>query len=82
MQICESCCFVGYPETKAAGGGFGCFVEGLLWLFFIIPGLIYTVWRMSTIKKVCPKCGSHMIPLDSPRGRRLQMQLGISPDAR
>lgn len=75
-MICESCGYVGSPETKAAGGGFGCLVEVILWLLFIIPGIIYTVWRLSTIKKVCPKCGGHMIPLDSPRGRKLRDQLG------
>jgi len=79
-QICVECGFVGSPETKAAGGGFGCLVEGILWLFFIIPGLIYTVWRASTVKKVCPECGGHMIPIDSPRGRRLAEQFPETDD--
>ena len=42
---------------------------------FIIPVMIYSCWRMSGSKKGC-KCGfDNMIPLDSPRGIKLQAEL-------
>ena len=52
--VCTQCGYVGEP--KGAIGGNGC-IEVLLWFFFIIPGLIYSIWRSSSRYKVCPKCG-------------------------
>jgi hypothetical protein len=46
----------------------GSFVmELFLWLCFLIPGLIYSIWRSVGVEAVCPICGApHMIPLNSP----------------
>jgi predicted RNA-binding Zn-ribbon protein involved in translation (DUF1610 family) len=52
--ICPNCGYEGKPKTKVEGA---MFVEFLLLLFFIIPGLIYSAWRSSTKHYVCPKCG-------------------------
>jgi len=27
-----------------------------LWLLFMFPGLVYSIWRFSTKKWVCPEC--------------------------
>lgn len=48
------------------------FIEIILWLCFIIPGLIYTIWRLSSRHKVCKICDSRkLIPVNSPAGRDL-----------
>jgi hypothetical protein len=45
-------------------------IELLLWLCFIIPGLIYTLWRANSKYQVCPSCGSAgLIPVTSPRAQ-------------
>lgn len=32
-------------------------LELFLWFLFIIPGLIYSIWRISNKKLVCEECG-------------------------
>lgn len=67
--ICTMCGHVGRPKTITRGSFF---IEIVLWLFFIIPGLIYTIWRLTTKGKTCPTCGnSSMIPLNTPKGLEL-----------
>src|ERR1700730_8159173 len=54
--------------------------ELLLWLFFLLPGLIYSIWRHSTVAQVCSRCESpNVIPLDNPVARNL---LANQPKAR
>ena len=65
----KECGHVGKPK-KVIKGSF--FIELILWFLMIIPGLIYTLWRLSTKNKVCPKCEhDSMIPGDSPIGEKL-----------
>jgi ribosomal protein S27AE len=67
--VCTTCGYVG-KRKKVAKGSF--LLELFLWLFFILPGVIYSVYRLSTKQKVCPKCGNAtMIPTDTPAGRKL-----------
>ena len=48
------------------------FIEIILWLCFLIPGLIYTIWRLTTRHKACRACGSaELVPTDSPAGKAL-----------
>lgn len=65
QRFCTNCQKVGYPETRTSGSHL---ISILLWMLFCFPGLIYTLWRLSTVREVCPHCGApNMIPLDSPR---------------
>ncbi len=70
MIICERC---GKTADKAVAKTQGSLLlELLLWLFFILPGVIYTIWRRSG-KPGCPHCGSEqVVPLESPKGRELE----------
>lgn len=43
--VCLECHTPGRPKTVVGGSAL---VEIALWLFFIIPGLIYTLWRSSS----------------------------------
>ncbi|MBI1874518.1 MAG: hypothetical protein HYS05_11635 [Acidobacteria bacterium] len=62
---CPNCGTVGRPKTVTRGSFL---MEVFLWLLLIFPGLIYSLWRLTTKTKVCPKCGApHMIPTDSPK---------------
>jgi ribosomal protein S27AE len=68
--ICSNCGTIGKLK-KITKGSF--FIEVILWLCLIIPGVIYSIWRLTTKHKVCSVCGSgNLIPLNSPAGLRLQ----------
>ena len=43
--ICLRCRSVGTPR-KVTAGSFG--IELVLWLFLLIPGLVYSLWRMTS----------------------------------
>jgi len=67
-RYCRNCGTTAYPRFCKSGSTA---VEVLLWLFFLVPGIIYSVWRSSTKRWVCPKCGLvGMIPLDSPLAQK------------
>jgi len=71
--ICTNCGYQGKPSTITRGG-IG--TEIILWLLFIIPGLLYSIWRMSTKYTACPKCKKPtMIPLDSLMGKKILSEL-------
>jgi len=68
-MVCTNCRTQSPPKMKVRGL-FA--VELLLWICFIIPGLIYTMWRLQNKYTVCPVCGAeNMIPLHSPKAREL-----------
>lgn len=70
MYICTLCKAQFKKPEKEMQGSF--FIELILWIAFIVPGLIYTTWRYISKLKKCPKCGSQsFIPLDTPEGARL-----------
>ncbi len=67
-MYCPHCGTTGIP-VKAIRGSFA--TELVLWLLLIIPGLIYTTWRLTTKGDACPACGqAGMIPADSPKARK------------
>jgi hypothetical protein len=71
-SVCSSCGAVSVPK-RGNKGSFG--VELVLWLFFIVPGLIYSLWRQANEERRCRACnGTSMVPLDSPRGQKLYKQ--------
>ena len=66
--VCTSCGYVGEPKTITKGS-MG--VEIILWLCFLIPGLIYSVWRLSSRYDGCPSCGqTTLIPRASPMAQK------------
>lgn len=72
MMICSHCGTQGEPRTYTRG----CvIVEAVLWLAFIVPGILYSAWRRSTRFRGCPACEApHMVPADSPQGAALLQQ--------
>lgn len=70
--ICAACGVQGRPKKHTRGS---IWIEIVLWLCFIIPGLIYSIWRLTTKQTVCRSCGTAgMIPINTPRGKQLAAQ--------
>jgi len=73
--VCTQCLTVGDKEKVVQGSTW---VEIPLYAFGVILGVIYTIWRQSTIKHVCPSCKlESMIPVESPNGQLLVKQSAI-----
>lgn len=70
MLVCRNCGWKGDKGKKNTKGSIG--MELILWLFFIVPGLIYSIWRLSSKEIICPSCKAPaLIPADSPIGREI-----------
>jgi hypothetical protein len=66
-QYCTACGTTDLPIFRCKGSGL---ITFLLLLFFLLPGILYAMWRSTTRHAVCPRCGSSaVIPLDSPRAK-------------
>jgi len=52
--FCTYCGKKGYPILVARGH---VFFEVALWICYIVPGVIYSIWRRVRTKEVCPECG-------------------------
>lgn len=61
---CTSCGHEGPAKTVTRGS---IAVEIVLWICFLLPGLVYSVWRLSSKYKACTSCGSRtLVPTGSP----------------
>ena len=71
--ICTNCGYRGGAKRITKGG---ILMEIVLWLMLLLPGLIYSIWRLASRYKGCPQCGAgNMIPTNSPKGQQLIEQL-------
>lgn len=67
--VCTQCKSIDSAATNTKGS---ILIEIVLWLCFIVPGLLYSLWRHTAREQVCRACGStSIVPADSPRGREL-----------
>lgn len=66
-RYCTVCGTVGYPARITKGH---VLMELALWICFLVPGLIYSLWRLVSRYDGCGACGSAaIVPLDSPVAR-------------
>lgn len=73
---CPVCQHVGPPRTITPGSFL---IELVLWLFLILPGLVYSLWRHSARHQACAACGNrHTVPLGTPAGQAI-LQRHITP---
>ena len=71
-KICTRCGSIGKPKTVTSGSFL---IEIVLWCFMILPGILYTLWRLTTRRKACRSCGaSDLVSVDSPIGRRIRVE--------
>lgn len=67
-MVCTQCGCTG-TESHTKGSFM---IELVLWLFMCVPGLIYSIWRLTTRGQVCSSCKSdRLVPASSPAGQRL-----------
>lgn len=61
---CMTCGTDDFSKVRTRGS---IWIEIILWLCFLVPGLIYSVWRLTTKREVCRACGSEtIVPPDAP----------------
>ena len=74
-MYCTSCGSIGKPKTKTKGS---LSLEIILWLCFLIPGFIYSLWRTFDKTKACVSCGNvSLIPTTSPIAQEQVQALGV-----
>jgi hypothetical protein len=65
-KICRQCGTLNDGETALPGHGW---IEAILWLCYLVPGLIYSIWRRSKKQAVCVACGSRdLVQVGTPVG--------------
>lgn len=63
-MLCTSCGCVAPPKTVTRGS---VLIELVLWCFLIVPGICYSLWRLTTRYRACRGCEAPtVIPLNSP----------------
>lgn len=73
-MICSQCGQTGRQKQVAPGS---ILIEIILWCCLFVPGLIYSIWRLTAKRPTCRHCGAiaAAVPIDSPRGKQLLAQL-------
>jgi hypothetical protein len=73
-SFCPHCGTTAVPTTHTPGS---VLIELALWLFFLAPGIIYSLWRLSArTRNTCPSCKTAgMIPMNSPQALMMRQQL-------
>jgi hypothetical protein len=67
QRICIQCHQMGKPEYPGSG-----WIELILYLFYFVPGLLYSIWRRSKGSVICPYCKTPtMILVHSPAGQAI-----------
>ncbi|GJQ57418.1 MAG: hypothetical protein SCALA701_02190 [Candidatus Scalindua sp.] len=76
-MICANCGHKGKDKTVTRGS---ILIEIILWCAFLVPGLIYSVWRLTTKYTACPEClTANMVQVNSPRGKKLLEEFDLVP---
>jgi len=74
LVYCRDCATVARPRKDTPGSFL---LEVVLWLCFLVPGFIYSVWRLTSKRRVCTTCGSRaIIPADAPAAVQTLAQQG------
>ena len=72
---CMTCGSDGKPVSTTKGS---LAIELMLWLCFIIPGILYSLWRLTTRSPACSFCkATTLIPMDSPAAKAHKASLVV-----
>lgn len=75
-MVCRDCGTVGEPTRVTRGS---IWIEVILWLCFLVPGIIYSIWRLTTRHDACAACGSKsIVPVDTPVGAKIAAESGYT----
>lgn len=75
-MFCTTCGHEGATKTHTKGN---MAIEIVLWLCFIVPGIIYSMWRHGSRQPVCASCGgTTLVPPDSPIAKATKKTLGTA----
>ena len=76
VLYCPECGLVGQGKSQVQGS-LG--LELALWLALLLPGLLYSVWRLRSGARVCASCHyAGLLPLDSPQARARPQPLSVN----
>lgn len=79
-HVCTLCCSQVRP-VAITPGTFG--MECLLWLCFLVPGVIYSIWRIASRYAGCPVCkAKNCIPIETPAAQSILRAQTGAPDDR
>ena len=71
-KICKQCGTLNETGDALPGSGW---IELILWLCYLIPGLIYSIWRRAKRNAACSACSSReLVQVGTPVGSRLLQQ--------
>ena len=71
---CLTCGMEAPPGLVPKGHGF---IELVMWLCFIVPGLIYSIWRRSNPVQCCSVChATNVVPQNAPAAVLHRQALG------
>jgi hypothetical protein len=72
QKVCKDCWTISNPTKNKKLRG-SPWITLILILFFIVPGIIYMIWRRGDIgNEICAKCRSkNLVPVDSPMGQKI-----------
>jgi hypothetical protein len=66
--LCTTCGGIGYASRRMRGS---ILIELFLWCCVLVPGILYSIWRQSTVARVCRRCGNAtVIPVNSPTAQQ------------
>lgn len=69
IMVCLRCEDAAEPARVTPGS---IWIEIVLWLAFLVPGLVYSIWRLTARHHACPNCGgADLVPLHSSAARRV-----------
>jgi hypothetical protein len=72
MLICKVCGNVQHEKSGLPGSGW---IELVLWLCYVIPGVIYSIWRRSRHQAACVSCRCReVLDVTTPVGQLLVKQ--------
>ena len=77
QKLCTACGYIGQSKRETKGSFI---MEVFLWLIFLVPGFLYSIWRLTTRYDACPKCSAaNMIPANSPVAKRMLQEQQPAP---